>query len=118
MTSIAPAGVYVWGDEDPKRPIGGASFNAAVLAPSDYNRDLIQPSAPAGRRRAPMFASQLDQRSSVTRRTADLKDAHNTSERPTPSASAVLTPEPLHAPSEFDRDLIEPVRGAGRRLDG
>ena len=99
MTSIAPAGVYVWGDEDPKQRSGGATYDAEILPPSAYNRDLIQPS---DRRRAPKYTSQRSASFIV---------------RPTPSASAEYTPEPIIEPSEYNKDQIEPVRGAGR-LDG
>ena len=107
MASIAPATVFTWGKEDPERPIGGAEFNAAVLPPSAFNRDLLTPSAPAGRRRAPMFgpASKRD----VGRRSVP---AANTSERSTPSASAVAVAEPSVAPSDYNRDALKP---AGRR---
>jgi len=123
--------VYTWGTEPPNTPSASASFGAEMLLPGEYNRDRIKPSAPCGRRRAPMFAPQgspyrgavLSRRSAAVR---DLglgvaADGGNTSQDPTPSVSASYTPERPIEPDKFNADAIEPMprvvasNGKGRR---
>jgi hypothetical protein len=118
------ANVYTFGVENPLTPSAGASFGAELLLPSAFNRDALKPSASCGRRRAPMFAPQgspyrgavLSRRSAAVR---DLglgvaADGGNTSQDPTPSASASYTPEQVLEPDEFNKQLPKPVNG-GRR---
>lgn len=129
------AHVYSFGVENPLTPSAGATFVAEAPLPPAFNRDALKPSAPYGRRRAPMFAAQGSpyRGAILTRRSAAVRDlglgvaedGGNTSQDPTPSMSASFT-EAVLEPDEFDKDILTPAQPVGvdtdisvnRRRDG
>ena len=91
--------VYTWGTENPKNKIGGARFDAYVLPPSVYDRDLL--TARKGSRYHAKSNAPTE-----TGRGSRLHRGVSAAGTTTPSASAAAIGPAAQPPSAYDRNLL------------